>query len=205
MSSFAVLLDANVILPAAIRDTLVRAAAAGLYRLHWSERILEEVRRNLVATGRTSPEQAQQLVQTMKAYFPEASVSGYEVLVSAMTNSSEDRHVLAAAVASRSQVIVTSNLTDFPSSALDPFGVEAQSPDQFLIQLLDLYPDALARIVMKQADALQNPPMTYVQVLESIALHAPRFAASVRRIFEEDLGMPADTPNRALDNDVVDD
>jgi hypothetical protein len=97
----------------------------------------------------------------MKAQFPGASVSGSEPLVSAMTNNPKDRHVMVAAVVSSSQVIVTSNLKHFPSISLDAFGVEAQSPDVFLGHLLDLYPDALSRIVVEQANALQNPSMTY--------------------------------------------
>jgi hypothetical protein len=46
--------DANVLFPFTLRDTLLRAAEAGVYQLYWSEAILEEVRRNLVATGTTS-------------------------------------------------------------------------------------------------------------------------------------------------------
>lgn len=51
MSSFSVVLDACVLYPAALRDTLLRAADTGLYRLHWSEEILDEVRRNLIKNG----------------------------------------------------------------------------------------------------------------------------------------------------------
>jgi hypothetical protein len=49
-----------------------------------------------------------------------------------MTNDEKDRHVVAVAVMSRSQVIVTSNIQDFPDTALDPFGISAQTPDEFL-------------------------------------------------------------------------
>jgi hypothetical protein len=48
VSPFEVVLDACVLFPASIRDTLLRAADAGLYRVYWSELILEEVRRNLI-------------------------------------------------------------------------------------------------------------------------------------------------------------
>lgn len=54
MSSFAVVLDTCTLYPAALRDTLLRAAAEGLYRLVWSKSILDELRRNLVGDGRLS-------------------------------------------------------------------------------------------------------------------------------------------------------
>lgn len=46
-----VVLDACVLFPASLRDTLLRAADADLYRVHLTADILEEVRRNLVKKG----------------------------------------------------------------------------------------------------------------------------------------------------------
>ncbi len=54
-----------------------------------------------------------------------------------MTNDPKDRHVLAAAVMSQSQIIVTDNLRDFPGEALAPFNLESYSADQFLTLLFD--------------------------------------------------------------------
>jgi PIN domain len=45
---YAAVLDANVLYPASLRDTLLRLAAAGFYDLLWSERIQDEAERNLV-------------------------------------------------------------------------------------------------------------------------------------------------------------
>jgi hypothetical protein len=41
---FRVVLDANVLFPLTVRDTLLRAAALGMYQVHWSEEILDEAR-----------------------------------------------------------------------------------------------------------------------------------------------------------------
>ena len=53
MSSFGAVLDANVLYPASLRDVLLHAAAAGLYRPHFTDEILEEMRRNLVKSGKS--------------------------------------------------------------------------------------------------------------------------------------------------------
>jgi predicted nucleic acid-binding protein len=183
MASLGVVLDANILFSAPLRDTLLRAADAGLYRMHWSGEILEEVRRNLVESGRASEKQAQRLVDTMNSYFPEASVTGYEPLIPVMTNDPKDRHALATAIVSRSQVIVTHNLRDFPEAALAPYNIQAQSPDRFLIDLFDLAPEVITQVIRDQASDLRNPPQTVTRVLDRLAQHAPEFV----RLFREHL------------------
>ncbi len=180
MSSFGVVLDANILFSAPLRDTLLRAADAGLFRLHWTDQILEEVRRNLIETGRSTKQKADRLVTTMQTYFPEANVTGYEPILPAMTNDPKDRHVLAAAVISRCQVIVTHNLRDFPEAALSAFKIEVQSPDRFLTYLFDLAPDIMTQIVKDQAADLHTRPQTVDRVLDSLARHAPEFADLAR-------------------------
>ena len=81
---FVVVLDANVLFPFSLRDTLLRAAAAGFYQLRWSAEILEEMTRNLVATGTMSAANASRLRAIMEREFPEAAVTDYASLVPAM-------------------------------------------------------------------------------------------------------------------------
>lgn len=176
---FGAVLDASVLFPAAVRDTLLRAAAAGLYRVQWSDEILEEVRRNLVSSGRATYEQAQRLVDIMRQAFPEAAVAGYEGLIDRLTNDPKDRHVLAAAIVGHAEVIVTDNLRDFPHQALAPFNLEAQSADAFLTHLFDAARERMVQVVLEQTNALRSPPKTYREVLESIGKQAPTFARLV--------------------------
>ena len=91
MATFAVTLDACVLVPAALRDTLLYTAAAGLYQPHWSEMILSEVERTLVREGMATESQAASLLDKMRFHFPEAGVSGYEELIPAMGNHPKDR------------------------------------------------------------------------------------------------------------------
>jgi predicted nucleic acid-binding protein len=154
-----------------------------MYRLHWSEAILEEVRRNLVKRGMTNSLEAQDLIDVMSEFFAEALVRSSEMLVPCMTNDEKDRHVLAVAVMSRSQVIVTSNNQDFPDTALDPFGVVAQTPDEFLTHLFDLNPKRMAKILTEQSQDLDSPPMSVQEVLVELALHAPGFVNLISSAF----------------------
>ena len=59
----------------------------------------------------------------MAAYFPDARVTSYEELIGSMPNHPKDRHVLAAAVAGRADILVTENLKDFPPAAVANFGI----------------------------------------------------------------------------------
>lgn len=185
MSSFGVVLDACVLIRATLRDTLLRAAEQGMYRLHWSDRILEEVRRNLVKREMTSSVDAQDLINQMSTFFAEANVRGFETLVPCMTNDEKDRHVLAVAVMSRSQVIVTSNIKDFPEKALDPFGIEDQTPDEFLTHLFYLNSRLMVEILTKQAQDLDDPPISVQEVLAVLALIAPGFVKLISSAFSE--------------------
>jgi predicted nucleic acid-binding protein len=187
LSSFGVVLDACVLIPATLRDTLLRAVEKGMYRLHWSDEILDEVRRNLVKREMTSPENAQDLINQMDNFFPEANVRGFEVLIPSMTNDKKDRHVLAAAVMSRSQVIVTSNIKDFQKKALEPFGIEAQTPDEFLTHLFYLNPTLVIEILSEQARDLNDPPLTVPDVLEVLAIVAPGFVKLMQSTFPDEL------------------
>lgn len=66
------------------------------------------MRRSVLRKNRhLSDEQLDHLVNQMKIAFPEAMISGYEPLEAAMTNDPKDRHVLAAAIRGRADVIVT--------------------------------------------------------------------------------------------------
>jgi hypothetical protein len=52
MATFPVVIDACVLFNAPVRDTLLRAAEHGLYRVHWSQKILDETTKNIVERGK---------------------------------------------------------------------------------------------------------------------------------------------------------
>lgn len=152
-SDFQVILDACVLVNAALRDTLLRLAEApcSLYLPRWSRDIIEETRRTLeIKLGLTSAQTAH-LIHQLEIHFADAWVEGYDTVIPAMTNHPKDRHILAAAVVSGAQTIVTFNLKDFPAGALAPWNIEAQSPDDFLVHQFHLAPEMVVSVIAQQA------------------------------------------------------
>jgi len=184
MLQFGVVLDTCVLFPASLRDTLLRAADANLYRLQLTDDILEEMRRNLANKQITHEAKAQKLVNAIKVKFPNTVITTHKPLIISMPVNEKDKHVLAAAVISGAEVIVTQNLRDFPPHLLNPHGVRAQSPDEFLVQLFRLDSNRMIQIVTEQARQLRNPPKTILEVLDTLMQHAPRFASLARQKLE---------------------
>lgn len=121
-ADYSAILDACVILPMPLADTLLRMAESPrLYLPKWSNDIMAEVSRNLQGKWNKTAEQAKHREDALRAHFPEAWIEGYEVLIPVMSNDAKDRHVLAAAVSSGTKLIVTYNVKHFPPSALDPW------------------------------------------------------------------------------------
>jgi predicted nucleic acid-binding protein len=113
----AAVLDACVLYPVGLRDTLLNVAEAGLFRVLWTEEILPETARNIVRdTPGLTMEHLEKTFAAMRRAFPDAMISGYQPLIEAMTNHPKDRHVLAAAVAAQADVVVTANLRHFSAA-----------------------------------------------------------------------------------------
>lgn len=181
MTPSGAVLDACVIFPASLRDTLLRAADANLYTLQLTDGIMEEVCRNLVNKDCILEAQAQKLARVIKEKFTEGFITTHKQLIASMPINERDRHVLAAAVASEAQVIVTQNLKDFPARILDRFDIKAQSPDEFLMDLFDLNSEQMMQIIIEQASELRNPPKTVSEVLDALTQHAPKFVSLIRQ------------------------
>ena len=93
-----------------------------------------------------------------------------------MTNHPKDRHVLAVAIKCGAQILVTSNLRDFPRESLSKWDIEAQHPDQFLLHLFDLHP---AEILVKLHDQAITIHRALPKLLNTLGAGVPRFASAV--------------------------
>lgn len=174
------LLDSCVIYPLTLLDTLLRVAENNLYQIYFSQEILDGATRNLVKDGKISTEKASYIQSCILSTFDEGLVEVPDELAAVMTNHPGDRHVLAAAVVCKAEVIVTSNLKHFPPAALAPWGIEAQHPDIFLSALCDLHGvERLAQIIQKQAKERNCPKTTVLELLSRLEKQVPVFIQQV--------------------------
>ncbi len=164
---FVVLYDANVLYPSTLRDLLIRVAQAGLVQGKWTHEILDEVFSNLIRNRPDlDPAKLARTRELMNSAVRDCLVTGYEPLIDSLTlPDADDRHVLAAAIKARAQVIVTNNLKDFPSAVLDAWDMEAKSPDDFVLDQIDLSRESVYSAVQRIADSRANPPATFADVL----------------------------------------
>lgn len=155
-------------------------------RARWSERILDEVFDNLkenrpdldsVKLARTR--------ELMCLAVPDCLVDtdAIDAIVPSLTlPDADDRHVLAAAILAGAQVIVTTNVKDFPRQELDRFRIEAKHPDAFLQDIYHLDGALMHQAVSEAAAAYKNPPTTVGELVEHLdRLGLPVSASLLRR------------------------
>ena len=183
--SFTATYDACVLHPAGLRDLLIRLAMTDLFRAKWSDDILDEMIASILRRRPDlDPTDLERTRKLMCAAVPDCLTTGYHSLIDALDlPDANDRHVLAAAIRSSSQVIVTENTADFPADTLRAYDIEAQTADVFVLHLIDLSPTTVARVIEAQSEALNNPPLTFADVLDRLARSGlPRSVAELRRL-----------------------
>ena len=170
-----VVLDANVIYGACMRDILLRLADQGLFNPLWSAHIHTEwVDNLLLKRPDLTRDKLERIRKTMDQHFPSAIVTGYEPLIARLDlPDPQDRHVVAAALRGGANVIMTQNLRDFPAERLAPYKLEAQHPDKFISELFESQYDEVLTAVHDHRAALRNPPRSpdeYLKALEEVGL-----------------------------------
>jgi predicted nucleic acid-binding protein len=179
--AFPVFFDACAIYGITLSDVLLRLADEGAFRPLWSDAVLDEVRRNAVAGG-ISSEGIDRRLTMMRTYFPDALVTGHDDLVDGLACDPKDRHVLAAAIRAKADVLVTFNVRDFPTESFEAFDVEVVHPDTFLLDQLDLFPGMITRVLRELSEDYVAPPQSVHDVLGTLRrAGVPRFSDEVRR------------------------
>ena len=170
MSGFTAILDACVLYPAPLRDCFMWLATTGLFQAKWSAQIHEEwIRSVLENRSDLTRAQLERTRDLMDSHAGECSVTGHEDLIGSLSlPDPDDRHVLAAAIVGRADVIVTFNLKDFPTEKLAPYGVEAVHPDEFVCDLIDLDRASVITAIRSERESLKKPRRSASELLETL-------------------------------------
>jgi predicted nucleic acid-binding protein len=181
--AFVVIYDANVLYPSLLRDVLIRVAQRGLVQARWTERMLDEVFDNL-ASNRPDldPARLARTRELMNISIRNVLVDGYEPLIDAVTLPDQgDRHIVAAAIRAHAQMIVTTNLRDFPSQELGRWNIEAKHPDDFLVDQFHLDAIALHGILQQIADDSTRPSLAFADILDGLEHYGVTQATALLR------------------------
>jgi predicted nucleic acid-binding protein len=163
-------LDACVLYPVVTRDLLLTLAADDAFEPIWTDEIIDEMRRNIVA-DRTDIDVASldtNMILAMDQAFPEARLTGHKPLIARMDNHPKDRHVAAAAVHAGAHGIVTYNLRDFRSNEITRQGIVIITPPTFVEELVLEAPDIVARAIQTMSRRRRRPPVTPDDVVVAI-------------------------------------
>ena len=157
-----VLIDACVLYPTVMREVILGVAERGGFEPKWSERILEEWARAARKIGPEGETIARGEIAAVTARFPAALVRVPEGVAQRLwLPDPNDVHVLAAAVGSSADAILTMNAKDFPRNVLAEEGLERVDPDGFLITLYDQMPEVVEAVcadVLAEARRLSGEP-----------------------------------------------
>lgn len=165
---FTCVLDTNVIYPIDIRDLLFWFASYDLFTPKWSKHIFDEWESVMKRKG-VSDEEINKRVNKAQRAFPDALVENYELLVNALElPDDKDRHVLAAAIKTNANIIVTNNLKDFPEEYLTQFGLSVKSADDFVTDTIDLNNELAVEAFRALVLNRTNPSLDEFEVLDRL-------------------------------------
>jgi hypothetical protein len=125
--------------------------------------------------GADAPVIAQGEAAAFRAAFPQGLVRAHpEIEARLILPDPNDIHVLATAIASGADAIVTFNAQDFPGHVLAAEGVARRDPDGFLWELHSHHPETMARIielVRARAETILGQPVALKTLLKRARLY----------------------------------
>lgn len=163
---FKCVLDTNVIYPVEVRDLLFWFAYYDLYTPKWSEHIFDEWI-DVMKRKKVNEQEIEKRTKKANLAFPDAFVTNYSRLIDGLElPDPKDRHVLAAAIKTNANVIVTNNIKDFPEDYLASFGLSAKTADDFLTDIIDLNPEQATKAFREMVLNRRNPDLDEYEVLD---------------------------------------
>ncbi|MEL6060801.1 MULTISPECIES: PIN domain-containing protein [unclassified Methylobacterium] len=180
---FTAMIDACVLAGVLRRNLILTLAQWEFFRIRWSDRLLGEteqaIERMFARKGDSlSAVKAARARAAMERAFEDAMVVDYaSYLPICQGVDPGDAHVIAAALKTQAHVIVTDNIRHFPSTLLEPLGLEVRSADMFIADTIALDEGKAVAAIRDMRQRLKRPAMTPADLL--IAMEANGLTAAV--------------------------
>lgn len=183
MTISVVLADANILFSRTQRDYFLYLADAGAIEIHWSQQVLDEMSRNLRARLGLDNAATERLEGLMNDFIEYALVEvdpADLATAEAVEMDAKDRHVLAAALSTDADILLTENTKHFPRDWMTVHGIELLGAGELLVRLAERFPDELRAA---HARTLQHSPKTEADVLATLERTAgPSAVDAIRRL-----------------------
>ena len=148
-----VLLDTCALVPGPVRQILLEAASADLFIPLWSDKIFEEWQFVASKSSEQDSEAIKIEILLIKDKWRNSLVPRDRALEDTLfLPDSDDRHVLAAALVGKADVLLTNNLKDFPKNIISEYGLTRKSIDSFLWELFTQEPELINSFVDRVFD-----------------------------------------------------
>lgn len=178
---YTAVLDASVLFPNMKRDLLLRFFETDLYRARWTEQIQQEWLTNAIAKYADKEIQLRRTDVLMREHFEDAWVDGYEQFIDTVVlPDRDDRHVVAAAIRTNAQYIVTDNLKHFPEDTLGELDIERGSADKFLASTFEHYELEALSIIREHRANLKSEPTAPEYLMNLISKGLPLLSARLK-------------------------
>ncbi len=176
-----VVIDTCVLFPTVMREMVLGVARTGHFKPIWSGRILEEWARAAVKLGPEGEAQARAEIALLRAAWPDAELPpapGVEARL--WLPDAADVHVLATAVSSSADAVMTLNAKDFPRNILAEEDLLRIDPDSCLHGIWQHSPadvQEVANRVLSEANRLSGNQWEMRPLLKKARL--PRLAKAL--------------------------
>ena len=152
-----IIFDTCVLYPTVLRKILLGVAKEGLYKPVWSTQILDEW---IHVTRKKNPIRQDTIlaqVALLKFQWPNSLAKDYDFDTRSLWLPDEnDVHVLASAVSSDAEAILTLNRKDFPKKILEDYGIVRYSPDEMLKSLWIDNSEIISRVVENEFESAKQ-------------------------------------------------
>ena len=161
-------IDSCILYSMGIRSFIMWLSINKVFQPIWSETIHQEwilaLSKNKNSPYKIDPTILLNIKRLMNYHSPHSTITDYEdISYNLSLPDKNDSHVLAAAIKSNSQFIVTFNLRDFPTSYIEQFNIKIIHPDDFLVLIYKNNKNDFIKSFEQMLSVFKNPKINIVE------------------------------------------